>query len=112
MQKTSLAAISNCRGVPLPVGPVLTTAVIRPKFAGAEISAHGYPLDSGHPYRLCSDLRSLVQCWVNNQVVGSGADGERLLREAEEELTSAFRFSAVKAEGELIQVVVKVFPSV
>ena len=46
---------------------------------------------------------------MNDQVIGYGADGDGLLRETEEKFASAFRFSAIEAEGEFIQVVVEVF---
>ena len=46
---------------------------------------------------------------MNNQIVGNGIDGHRLLRQAKEKLAAAFRSAPVEAEGELIQVVVEVF---
>src|ERR1017187_638793 len=41
-QNTNRTAASICRGVPLPVGPVFTSEVIRPKLEGADMSANGF----------------------------------------------------------------------
>ena len=45
---------------------------------------------------------------MNNQIVGNGIDGHRLLRQAKEKLAAAFRSAPVEAEGELIQVCLRV----
>jgi hypothetical protein len=70
----------------------------------------GYSLDSGSPYPLWFALSSACEV-LDHLPAGHRFGDHGLLNEAVEQLAPALRSSPVKAERELVQLVVQVFPA-
>ncbi len=83
-----------------------TSLVVQGGMDASLFAGDGYPFDSPSPKGLCFADRFFTFP-MNDLVAGHRIDGDGLLSEAKEQLSSAARLAPVESKRELVQIVVQ-----